>query len=316
QMLESMIYNPRPTRAEVSDVANAIYDGTDAVMLSGETAVGKYPTEAVNMMDQVAREAEKDFPHQLLLERHSKLKTTSVPSALTLACAKTSYNLGANSFFVFTSSGLTPRLLSRLRPSIPIVSLTPKEQTYHQMALFWGVIPVLGESFSTYAEAFTSLCKVALERKLVSLGDLVVITSGSTFGLTGTTNTMIVENIGDVLVRGRGVSKKTVYGCVYIVHNPEGVPAYSARDRILVITRCDESYLPIIEEARGVVLQNGIEDQASVDFLPNTLTALDKPGLTHTEEATQILKTGQLVTLDSEKQLIYKSIILSNNRGS
>lgn len=194
QMLESMIQRPRPTRAEASDVANAIYDSTSAVMLSGETAVGKYPAEAVRVMRNIIREAESDFDYRQFFYRDSERKFKDVPSSVSLASVKTAYASDSKAIFIFTQGGGTARLISRLRPSIPILALTPSLNVYHQLACEWGVIPILGEA-STFAEAFAHLREFALKDGYVGLGDLVVVTAGVPFGVAGTTNTMIVETI-------------------------------------------------------------------------------------------------------------------------
>lgn len=199
QMLESMISNPRPTRAEASDVANAIYDSSSAVMLSGETAVGKYPIEAVQMMNKIIIESESDFNYQQLFAQHSQVVYHDVPSAVTLATVKTAYSSTAKCVFAFTYGGYTARLLSRLRPSIPIIALTSNQKSYHQMAIEWGVVPVIGKNTTNAADAFKDISKYCLLNKYVNVGDLVVITAGSPFGVSGSTNSMIVDKIGDVL---------------------------------------------------------------------------------------------------------------------
>ncbi len=196
QMLESMINNPRPTRAEASDVANAIYDGTSAVMLSGETAVGKYPIETVKMMTQIVQEAESDFNYKLFFAEHGSLIYPDVPSSVTLATVKTAYSSNAQAIFAFTSSGSTARLVSRLRPAIIIIALTYLEKSYHQLSLYWGVVPALGPYTKTVSEAFEFVSGFALQRGVVKNGDLVVLTAGVPFGISGTTNMMIVEKIG------------------------------------------------------------------------------------------------------------------------
>jgi pyruvate kinase len=195
QMLESMITNPRPTRAEASDVANAIYDSTSAVMLSGETAVGKYPIETVQIMRSIAAEAEADFDYKVFFNTHSALAFNDVTSAVTLATVKTAYSFSARAIFVFTTGGSTARLIARLRPSMLILAMTSNEKCFHQMSLNWGVIPILADPSSTLVEAFEKLSAYALEKGFVKKGDIVVLTAGSPFGISGTTNTMIVEKI-------------------------------------------------------------------------------------------------------------------------
>ncbi len=205
QMLESMIVNPRPTRAEASDVANAIYDSTSAVMLSGETAIGKYPIKAVRMMKSIIEETERDFDYEDFFKLSTERELLSVASSVAAASIKTAYSANAKAIFAFTTSGATARLLSRLRPRVPIIAMTPSLKVYHQLALCWGVIPLYDPSAVTIEDAYKKLSEYALGRKLVQYGDLVVITAGTPFGRAGTTNMMVVDSIGEMLVKG-GVS--------------------------------------------------------------------------------------------------------------
>lgn len=306
QMLESMINNPRPTRAEVSDVANAIYDGTSAVMLSGETAIGNYPVEAVQMMQKIINEAEKDFNYRMLFEQHASMKYHDVPSAVTLASVKTAYSSGAKAIFAFTNSGSTSRLLSRLRPEMPIIAFTPNHRSYHQLALNWGVKPILSETYTTYTEAFIHLSDMAEKMDYVVTGDLVVVTAGSPFGVSGTTNTMVVENIGEVLVRGKSLWGKKIHSNLMMVLSPEQRHPYQVRGQIIVLTKCNEEYVPLINEACGVILQNHVDDRESEKFLKKIARDLKKPAIAQADGACTVLKEGALVTLDAEKGLIYK----------
>jgi pyruvate kinase len=195
QMLESMIQSPRPTRAEVSDVANAIYDSTSAVMLSGETAVGQYPIETVKMMKSIIEETEKDFNYRDFFYRDSHTDFHDVSHSVALASVKTAYSTQAKGIFCFTNSGFTARLVSRFRPEMPLVVLTPHRKIYHQMALHWGVIAVDPLRATNVQEAVALTSCFALRQGIVSRGDLVVVTAGAPFGVTGTTNMMLVENI-------------------------------------------------------------------------------------------------------------------------
>jgi pyruvate kinase len=195
QMLESMIQNPRPTRAEVSDVANAIYDSSSAVMLSGETAVGKYPIETVGMMKRVIKQTELDFDYREYYDQNVSLGFSNVGTSVASAAVQTAYRAEAKAIFVFTSTGATARLISRFRPEMPVIALTPNEKTYHQLALEWGVIPLLAGPSLTLQEAIAFTSRYALEHKLVKKGDLVVITTGTPFLNKGTTNTLIVEKV-------------------------------------------------------------------------------------------------------------------------
>lgn len=309
QMLESMINNPRPTRAEVSDVANAIYDSTSAVMLSGETAVGKYPLQTVSVMKSIIMEAEQDFSYRTFFENHAELVYHDVPSAVTLASIKAAYTSNAQAIFTFTSKGSTARLLSRLRPSMPILAMTPTEKCYHQMSINWGVFPLLGKDETSLPHAFANISAKALEQKFVSYGDLVVITAGSPFGISGTTNMMIMENIGDVLVRGYKGYGKRIHGNVAIVLSPEAQQAYMVRGKLLVIPTCNPTYLPLIQEAAGIILQNHIDDTASEEYAIEMGSSLNKTVLIRADAAYRILKEGQLVTIDPEKALVYNRIL-------
>lgn len=310
QMLESMINNPRPTRAEASDVANAIYDGTSAVMLSGETAVGKYPITAVNVMKSIVTEAETDFNYKEFFSQYSPLVYHDVPSALTLATVKTAYSSNAQAIFAFTSSGTTARLLSRLRPSIPIIAMTSNKKCFHQLALLWGVIPYLSEPCKNLFDAFEKISTFALDNQFVSQGDLVVVTAGSPFGVSGTTNMMIVESIGDVLVRAHIGTGGRVHGNVTLIMSPDTKKPYEVRSCILVMTKCDETYTPLIKECTGVILENHIDDLQSEKFALKLCKSLNKPVVVRADAASRILKEGQLVTLLPEKALVYKGVVL------
>lgn len=310
QMLESMINNPRPTRAETSDVANAIYDSTSAVMLSGETAVGRFPIETVNVMRSIVEEAEADFNYRAFFDQHALLVYHDVPSAVTLATVNTAYSSNAKAIFALTRGGSTARLLSRLRPKMPIIALTEREKSYHQLAFNWGVIPMFCPSCQSIREGFEKISAFALENNLVSYGDLVVVTAGTPFGISGTTNMMMVESIGDVLVRGHVGYGERIHGNVTIVLAPETKKPYAVKDQILVIAKCDETYVPLIREVSGIVLQNHINDIASEKFAKKIALNLGKPLLLRADAACRILKEGQLVTLDPGKALVYKGVVL------
>jgi pyruvate kinase len=195
QMLESMIKNPRPTRAEVSDVANAVYDSTSAVMLSGETAVGEYPVEAVRMMHSIIEETETDLAYYDLFLRDAKIAYDDISISVALAAVRTAYSAQAKAIFAFTCSGLTARLISRFRPEMPIFAFTGNLKTYHQLASYWGVIPVPPAEMREIEEAFAAVCAYGKSIGRVKKGDLVVVTSGSPFGQCGSTNTMIVQKV-------------------------------------------------------------------------------------------------------------------------
>lgn len=307
QMLESMISNPRPTRAEASDVANAIYDSTSAVMLSGETAIGSYPIDVVKVMKAIIAEAEADFSYYEFFKQSTLRVFYDVPSSVTHASINTAYSANAKAIFAFTTSGTTARLLSRLRPEMPIIAMTSNPKVYHQLALSWGVIPLLCSDVSDIEEAKKRVSAFALEKGIVHYGDLVVITAGTPFGRPGTTNMMVVDSIGDVLVRGEGEGGR-VHGKVVLHPSPEE-HAYSVRGKILVINTCDESYLPLLKNASGVIMQNLVEDLDSERYLRKTAASLELSYILRAEGAGEVLRNEQLVTLDPANGLVYKGII-------
>ena len=313
QMLESMITNPRPTRAEVSDVANAIYDCTSLVMLSGETAVGKYPIETVKRMKEIILEAEADFDYQGFFRNNSVRDYHDVSSAVLMAAVKTAYSANAKSIFVFTTSGTTARLVSRLRPPIPIIAATPFEKNYHQLALNWGVVPVHTKNMKNSSEAFDAASKFALKNGYISFGDLVVVTAGEPFGKKGTTNMMMVENIGEVLVRGHKGFGPKVSGQVVFVLAPEVYDPEELKERLVVIPHCDHSFLPVLKEAAGVVLQNYIGDIASEKYVAILAKTFEVSVMSRADGAMSILKEGDTVTLDPQKGFIYRGTMAAED---
>jgi pyruvate kinase len=306
QMLESMIKNPRPTRAEVSDVANAIYDSSSCVMLSGETAIGSYPIETVKMMKNIIRQAEQDFSYKDFYGRTAALGFADVSTSVSGAAVQTAYSADAKAIFVFTNSGFTARLISRFRPEMPILALTPSEKAYHQMACFWGVIPVKTHETPSVQDAIRVTSDFALKDKLLQNGDLVVVTTGSPFWIKGTTNTMIVESIGDVVVRAQKGMGKQIHGKILILHTPQHHSVEEVRGKIIVLSHCDSSYLPLLNHVVGIVLQNHPEDKESEKEALKIAKTLDIPIVVRADGALAVLRDGQIVTLDPEKRVVYK----------
>ena len=305
QMLESMIVHPRPTRAEVSDVANAIYDGSSAIMLSAETAVGSYPIETVQRMKSIAKEAEADFNYRQFFEFHSHRDYHDISSAVAMASVKTAYSANAKAIFAFTASGTTAHLVSRLLPEMPIIAVTPDEKNYHQLGAYWGIIPVLCPHCKDAKEAFAAASDYALAHGIISFGDVVVVTAGVPFGKKGTTNMMSVENIGDVLVRGHKGFGHKVTGKVSILLSPEGCNPEDLEGRLVVIRHCDNSFLPALKQAAGVILQNHIGDSASEKYAALLAKTFEISVMTRADGAVSILKEGEEVTLDPQRGLIY-----------
>lgn len=306
QMLESMIENPRPTRAEASDVANAVYDSSSAIMLSGETAVGKYPIETVRLMHRIVVAAEADFPFLDFFDRNARVGSYDISTSISLASVKTAYSSGAKAIFAFTSTGTTARMISKFRPEMPIIALTPYEKTYHQLSIAWGVIPATPRATSTVQEGVNVTSAFARVHGLLEFGDLVVITAGSPFGMTGTTNTMIVESIGEVLVRGQIYDLPEVSGLVFIALTPDTLAAKRASGKIVVLPSYSDPYLPLIKNAKGVILQNHPQDTKSEEEALEACKALSIPLITRADGALRRLQDGQAITLDPRKGAVYK----------
>jgi pyruvate kinase len=306
QMLESMIVNPRPTRAEVSDVANAVFDSSSCVMLSGETAVGNYAIETVLQMKNILEEAEKEFNFKDFFYLNSRKDYHDISSAVALSAVKTGYSANAKAIFAFTSSGSTARLVSRLRPEIPIIAMTQDRKTYNQLAFNWGVIPFYVKKCSNVQEAIELTSKFALERKIVEFGDLIVVTAGSPFGKKGSTNMMTVEHIGDVLVKGvKGIGAKT-QGKVKIVLSSERHEPSSVDQHILLIPRCDQTFMPLVKNASAVIMQNHLEDSASEKYLYLLGKTFDIPVIVRVDGALSLIKNDDIISLDPKKGLVFR----------
>jgi len=195
QMLESMIENMRPTRAEVTDIANAIFDGTDAIMLSAETAIGKYPLESVRIMDKIARETEGALNYEKILKERALSVEPTTPEAISHATCQVAQDLVVKAIITFTFSGSTARRVARYRPGVPIIAASPNEETVRRLALSWGVYPLQSPDLRNTDEMISKSKKIALKTGMVQKGDKIVITAGVPFGIPGTTNLLKVETV-------------------------------------------------------------------------------------------------------------------------
>lgn len=306
QMLESMINNPRPTRAEVSDVANAIYDSTSAVMLSGETAVGKYPIETVRQMKKVVKQAEDDFDYKRFFYRQMEVEDNSISNSVSLAAVNTSYTSDAKAIFIFSVSGFTAQLVSKFRPDKPIVCMTTSRKTYYQLSCIWGVIPFYVDKCQDADSAFEQMSDFTLAQKIISFGDLVVMTAGVPFGKKGSTNMMMVGSIGNILVRGFKGYGKRVEGKVAVVMTEKALRSISVKDKIMVIPRCSAGYLTAMKEAAGVILQNSVGDTLSEKYAVSAAKENQIPLIVRADNAMSLLKEVDEVVLDPQRALVYK----------
>lgn len=304
QMLESMIHNPRPTRAEASDVANAIFDGTDAIMLSGETAAGKYPVEAVETMARIAERAEAALPYEdMLVKKRAVLNQITVTDAISYATCATAQGLGATTIITSTESGHTAKMVSKYRPKAAIVAVTPHQRVLRKLALIWGVQPVLVGVRNNTDEMMSTAVEAALNVNagIVKGGDLVVITAGVPIGVRGTTNLIRVHTIGEIIARGTGIGSRTVTGTVRIVRNAREAKEKVNRGDILVASSTDKDYVPAIKKAGAVITEvGGLTSHAAIVCLE-----FGAPVIVGVEAAASILPDGEIITVDAQRGLVY-----------
>jgi len=300
QMLDSMMRNPRPTRAEVTDVANAIFDGTDAVMLSGETAAGKYPVEAVKVMANIARRTEGAIDYKNLLKAKAIERETSVTDAISHATCTTAADLDASAILTATSSGYTTRMVSKFRPSAPIIAATTKESVRRRLSLIWGVYSVLTDQLQSTDDVIDLSVQRSLEAKLIHNGDLIVITAGVPVGVAGTTNLIKVHIVGEVILTGTGIGRKAATGRVIIVDNNKKIDKINKGD--ILVTSCTDKHLVSIMEMAGAIIteEGGLTSHGAIVGLN-----LGKPTLVGANMATEKLKNGDIVTVDTIRGLVY-----------
>ncbi|WP_035300630.1 pyruvate kinase [Brevibacillus thermoruber] len=301
QMLDSMQRNPRPTRAEASDVANAIFDGTDAIMLSGETAAGKYPVESVETMNRIALRAEQELNYREILYNQALQKQVTITDAISQAVANAALDLDAAAVITATESGHTARMVSKYRPKAPIVAVTPHADVVRRLALVNGVYPVLGPMANTTDEMLEMSVQQALEAGYVRHGDLVVITAGVPVREVGTTNLMKIHVIGDIVAKGQGIGRKVVTGRVAVARSAEEALEKMQEGTILVTIGTDSDMIGAFEKAGAVITEEGgLTSHAAIVGLN-----LNVPVIVGVARATELLKDGQIVTVDSERGHIY-----------
>lgn len=302
QMLDSMMRNPRPTRAEVTDVANAILDGSDAIMLSGETAIGKYPIESVKTMHKIATKTEESLDYLEILRYKSSKKDISTTNAISKATCTTAEDLGANAIVTATSSGYTSRAISKFRPRAPIIAATTSEKVMRKLSLVWGVYPVMSIRSRNTDEVIDMSINSAMEKGYVHEGDLIVITAGIPVGVTGTTNLIKVHTVGKVLLKGVGIGKKSVSGKVCIGSKKKELEGKFKDGDILVSQFTDRDMVEYMERASGIIVeQGGLTCHAAIVGLN-----LSKPTIVGAKDATEILKDGETVTVDAITGRVYK----------
>lgn len=298
QMLDSMVSNPRATRAEISDVANAILDGTDAVMLSNETAVGKFPVEAVETMARIAVQIEQNLAIARNVDSNSG--GHSIPNAISQAVGRIAEQLQAAAIMTLTKTGATARNVSKYRPSTPILAVTPHVDVARQLQLVWGVRPLLVLNLPSTGQTFQAALNVAQEKKFLKEGDLVVMTAGTLQGVSGSTDLIKVEVVTAVLGRGIGIGQGLISGRARVARSSKEVSNFNPGE-ILVVSNTGAEYLDAIRKAAGIVTEDdSLTGHASVIGL-----RLGIPVIVGVKDAAQVIRDGTLLTLDIQRGLVY-----------
>ncbi len=302
QMLDSMMRNPRPTRAEVTDVANAILDGSSAIMLSGETAAGKYPIESVRTMYNIATRTEESLDYGQILNSKVAISEVSTTNAIGKATCTTAMDLGASAIITATSSGYTSKAISKFRPKSPIIAATTTESVMRRLSLVWGVYPVLSPYSNSTDDVIELSIQSAVDKGYVKEGDLVVITAGIPVGTSGSTNLIKVHTVGKVLLKGMGIGKDSTLGRVCIANNGEELMNKFKDGDVIVSNYTDKDMVKFMERASAIITeQGGLTSHAAIVGLN-----LNKPTIVGAEDATIILEDGEIVTVDSTTGLVYK----------
>jgi pyruvate kinase len=296
QMLDSMVKSPRATRAEISDVANAILDGTDAVMLSNETAVGDYPVEAVATMARIATRIEQEQA----IASAPPTEAQSISQAISNAAGTIAKELNASAIMTLTKTGATARNVSKFRPITPILAITPHVDVARQLQLVWGVRPLLVLDLPSTGQTFEAAINVAQEKNFLDAGDLVVMTAGSLQGVAGSTDLIKVELVTSILGRGVGIGQGAVSGRARIANSPAEIKSFNPGE-ILVVSQTSADYIEAIRQSGGIITEeDNLTSHAAVIGL-----RLGIPVIVGVKEATRTIREGALLTLDVQRGLVY-----------
>lgn len=301
QMLDSMVQSPRPTRAEISDVANAILDGTDAVMLSNETAVGNYPVQAVETMARIAIRMEQDISAARNVDG---TPGRSIPNAISQAVGRIAEQLQAAAIMTLTKTGATARNVSKFRPRTPILAITPHVDVARQLQLVWGVRTLLVLDLPSTGQTFQAALNVAQEKQLLAEADLVVMTAGTLQGVSGSTDLIKVEVVTAVLGKGIGIGQGSISGRARVAHSSLEIGNFNPGE-ILVVSSTSADYVEAIRKASGIITEDdSLTSHAAVIGL-----RLGVPVIVGVKNATEIIRDGAILTLDMQRGLVYSGAL-------
>ena len=301
QMLDSMISNPRPTRAEITDVANAIYDGSSAVMLSGETAAGKYPVAALQAMVAIAETTEADSSYNRLVHHAQASESRlSVSAAMAHAACTTASDIQASAIITVSKSGETARLLSRCRPDTPIVACVLDEKVQRQLNIHWGITPLVMPYAHSTDELISMSVECACKAGLVHAGNMAVVTAGVPVGVSGTTNMIKVHLVGDSLLTGVGIGAQNAKGTVCLCRSAAEAAVKFKPGQILVAPHTTNEMLPYIRQAAGVITEEaGTSSHAAIVAL-----TLNKAVIVGALGATRTLRDGMNISIDCQHGVV------------
>lgn len=304
QMLDSMMKHPRPTRAEATDVANAVYDGTSAIMLSGETAAGDYPVEALQTMVKIALRTEQDINFASRMKKRDIMVNPDITNAIAHATCTTAVDLNASAIITVSNSGRTARMVSKYRPSCPIIGCSVHKDVCRKLNMSWGVTPILVDLKDNSDELFDHAVDQAEREGLISQGEIVVLTAGVPLGVSGTTNLIKVHVAGHILINGKGLTDKSVSANLCVAENAKELKKLFKAGDIIVTSDTNNEMMEQIRMASGLIIEsNDSNSHGAIAGL-----SLDIPVIMGANNATKILKSGAFVTMDGKK-----GIVSSNN---
>ncbi len=301
QMLDSMMRNPRPTRAEVSDVATAIFEGSDSIMLSGETASGSYPLEAVQTMARIAEMIENSLDYEDILK--SKMgSANSITDSISLATCRTCLDLQASAIISATASGYTAAAVSKYRPAAPIIAATVSDHVMRRMSLYWGVYPIKISKMNSTDDIIDKSVESALELGYIENGDLIVITAGVPVGITGSTNLLKVHVVSELLYKKAGAGKETIIGRARVAKNVAELRDKFEDGDIIVMTATDRDVIDYMERASAIIVEEGgLTSHAFIAALN-----LGKEVVVGAEDCMKVIKDGEILTVNGKQGVVYR----------
>lgn len=301
QMLDSMIRNPRPTRAEVNDVANAILDGSDAIMLSGETAAGKYPVEAVITMSNIANEIENSVDFRNQNAKRTEWIQEDPTNAISNSVSRIASQLKAQAIVAATTSGTTARAISKFRPENPLIATTHVDRVAKKLSMVWGIQPILTKKVEATDQLIDNSISEALKHGYIKEGDLVVLTAGIPAATPGSTNMIKVHTVANILTQGQAIGKGSVVSRACVVESAKDLENKFQDGDIIVAKYTDSDMIPYIEKSAGIIVeQGGLTSHAAITALHYKLPAIIGADLSKSE-----IKEGQLITLDAYAGIVY-----------